>query len=1730
MTTGAMLRASVAWLLLGVAGFIGMSVAEASRAEEPPSSGPVSYYEQVRPILQAKCQGCHQPAKANGRFVMTDFEGLLAGGESGLEAIVPGAPEESYLIDQIAIFDGESIMPPNGPPLHPTEIELIAQWIAEGALDDTPARARITFDRDHPPVYDRPPVVTALDYSPDGSTLAITGFHEVLLLDAETRAIRHRLIGLSERIESLAFSPDGAMLAVTAGMPGRSGEVQVWDVAKGTLQLSVPVTYDTVYGASWSPDGRTIAFGCADKTVRALDVKTGEQVLYMGSHDDWALDTLFSQDGSHVISVGRDMTAKLTELATDRFVDNITSITPGVLKGGLLALARHPERDEIVVGGSDGEPKVYRIFRLTKRVIGDDANLIRRLPKMPGRVFDVQVSRDGTRIAAASSLDGRGQVDISGYEFDTALPDDIKKINEKVGRSAEERARLEAYRTEGVTLIASVKLPETAVYALAYSPDGQTVAAAGSDGLVRLIDPNDGAIRETFCPVPLEGTPATDGEPSMIARDDAPVTPLWMSQPDAVQIDQLSEESPIDPSRVTALDVRPEQIALTGPFATTQLVVTATLEDGSTRDVTRIVEVSQVREADTPALVAVSPTGLVTPAQDGQARLQIALGDRAVEVPAIVQGIRHPDPVDYIRDVTPVLSRLGCNQGTCHGSAKGKNGFKLSLRGYDPIFDVRALTDDHASRRVNLASPDDSLMLLKPTGGVPHVGGVLMSPGEPNYQIIRDWIAQGAPLDLSTPRVASIIVEPTNPIVPLPGDRQQMRVVATYEDGSVRDVTDQAFLTCGDTEIATPARPGLITAVRRGETPILARFEGAYAATTLTVMGDREGFQWQEPPVYNRIDELVAAKWQRMKIRPSDLCTDAEFVRRATLDLTGLPPTAEDIIAFLDDPRPSRQKRDALVDRLIGSEPFVEYWTNKWADLLQVNSKFLGVEGAEQFRNWIRQQVEENRPYDQFAREILTATGSNRENPAASYYKILRQPVDIMENTTHLFLGVRFNCNKCHDHPFERWTQDQYYETSAYFAQVGFKPDPASGDRRIGGTAVEGAKPLFEMVFDKADGEVIHERTGQVAPPTFPYPAEAEATEDAPRRQQLAAWITSPDNAYFASSYVNRIWAYLLGTGIMEPIDDLRAGNPPTNPELLAYLTDRFIVEGFDVRALMREICTSRTYQLSVETNVWNEDDRLNFSHATPKRLPAEVLFDAIHIVTGADPKIPGVPAGTRAAELPDSGIDLPSGFLATFGRPSRESSCECERSNDMQLGPIMALVSGPTLAKAISQPDNALASLVEETSEDRDLIDQLFLRILNRHATSQELDACLELFPRIEGDHQTLLEQVAERQAEVDAARPALEAQREQAIAEAETALETYEAEIQPRIEQEERKREKRIAQREAELAAYEANDLLARLNDWEADHRSDVAWTPVVASALSTTNGATLQQRDDFSIVATGDQKSKGLYTIDVDGQPGVKVGRTPSKITAIRLEVLTDAELPRNGPGRAGDGNFVLTELVVQAEVPGRDRVPLKLVEARADFSQNNFDVAQAIDGNINNGGRGWAVSPRTGAIHWATFRLAEPLEVAPGTTITFQLHHKFNRKEFGLGRFRISLTDHPDPGLGLPEPLDRIVDTPSDQRTDEQRETLLTYWRAMDDQFRTRRDALAQARKPLPDDPELVRLRDRLEKVRQPIPDDRLLAQLRNALEQSTGQLATRRLTAAQDIAWALINSPAFLFNH
>ena len=1698
-------------------------------AEEPaepdaPSNLAVSFTNDVEPIFSQHCYGCHQGAKQLGSYLMTDFDSMLKGGETAQTAVVPGKPDASYLIQQITPVDGHAEMPDEPfSPLNETELEIIRNWILQGAKNDSVADEGPKYTPDNPPVYIGQPSLASIDVSPDGRKIAAAGFHEVIILDSSTGKRISRLVGMSPRINTVRFSPDGKRLAAVGGTPAVRGEVQIWDIETSELNLSRSVTYDALCGASWSPDGSKLAFGATDNVVRAIDTSSGEQILFQGAHNDWVRDTAFTPDGKHVISVARDMSCKLTEVETERFIDNITSITPGALSGGLSSVKAHPERNEIFVGGADGIAKVYRVFRQTARKIGDDANLVRKFPALPGRISSVSINSDATRLAAAATLDGKSEIRVWKYDFSSEISPELKKIQAKrvADRNADEKKQLENHLNSKITELSKFSIDNAAVFAIAFGKDDALLIAA-ADGKIRRLDV-DGKLTGTF-----DVSKVADDAKLATSRFNAKT---WQTK---LEIQTKTNPSSVDTTlddttqdaqtqEVAKLLISPSQIKLNSPYAYTQLVITAVMNDDSTRDITRTANIK------IPSWATITPRGILRAAGNGTGRIAISYGGLTSKIDMIAKGITPEETgaadhgaVDFIRDVGPILSRLGCNQGTCHGAQKGKNGFKLSLRGYDPVYDLRALTDDLAARRINPASPDESLMLRKPLGLSPHQGGVLMAKGDPYHTVLQRWIADGSQLNLDSPRVTRIEIFPINPVVQRTDAEQQVRVIAHYENGDQRDVTQEAFIESGNTETASVDKNGLLSAIRRGEAAILARYEGAYAATTLTVMGERDGYKTVSVEQWSDIDRLVSDKWQRVKVIPSGMCDDSTFLRRVHLDLTGLPPSSEHVRSFLADETPTREKRARVIDDLIGSEPYVDYWTNKWADLLQVNRKFLGVEGSTKFRDWIRTAIAENRPYNVFAEQVLTATGSNNDNPPASYFKVLRTPENTMENTTHLFLGIRFNCNKCHDHPFERWTQDQYYQMSAFFAQVGLENDPASGKRKIGGTAVEGAKPLFEKVVDRSQGEVKHPKTNAVVTPKFPFDVQHAPKPEATRREQLAAWITHSDNPYFARSYVNRLWGYMLGVGLIEPIDDIRAGNPASNPELLDYLTDSFVKSGFNVAEMHRAICNSRTYQLSIKTNALNEDDSLNYSHALPRRLPAEVIFDAVHTLTGAVSNIPGMPKGTRATAITDSGVKLADGFLQNLGRPARESACECERSYDLQLGPVMALVSGPTVGSAIADPKNVLEKIVAEHPDDNDLAEEIFIRALARYPKPSELKAFAAMKDIIKESHAELLGQLTIAESNWKQRRQELEKIREAKLAKLNEKIVSHTNAIKPAREKLAKEREDRINAAKAALEK-EKERIPAKLDKMANAQQKAIEWHPLSYQSGNSTNKAVLTPQPDRSIIASGDA-SKTVYT--------VTTRTTLNNITGIRLETLSDASLPSKGPGLADNGNFVVTELEVLSALsttPEKSN-KVKIASGRADFTQPSFNINQAFDGKTNDQ-RGWAISPAMGTFHWATFKFDQPLQTEGDSILTFKIHQFHNAAKHTLGRFRLSATTAVgNIPLGIAEPLAAILLTPKERRDEKTVEFLNEYVTKTDGDIRKAQEGLAAAGVAVPPDATLVALEKRKVELSQPTVDDPQLVQLRDDAKQSTQQLERIRLTAAEDLTWALINSPAFLFNH
>jgi hypothetical protein len=659
-------------------------------------------------------------------------------------------------------------------------------------------------------------------------------------------------------------------------------------------------------------------------------------------------------------------------------------------------------------------------------------------------------------------------------------------------------------------------------------------------------------------------------------------------------------------------------------------------------------------------------------------------------------------PISFKLDVMPVFMKAGCNQGSCHGAARGKDGFRLSLFGYDADGDHYRLTHEINGRRVNLALPPESLMLQKPTGQVPHTGGTRFKEDSELYQTIVRWLEAGAPQDpptVATP--VAVDLYPKNAVLDGKGSTQQMVVRAKYSDGSERDVTPLAlFLSNNDTS-AKVSPEGVVTAGERGEAFVMARFATFTVGAQVLVLPKGLQFTWPQVPENNYIDTLVNAKLKKLRMAPSDLCTDEAFLRRAYLDVIGLMPTAEEYTRFMSSTAPN--KRELLVDELLGRKEFAELWVMKWAELLQIHtSNQVSAKAMLLYYNWLQDKIAHNVPMDQMVQELLAARGGTFKNPATNYYQLETDTLKVSENVAQVFMGMRIQCAQCHNHPFDRWTMDDYYGFGAFFAQIGRKPTD---------------DPREIVVFNSGGGEVVHPVRGQPMKPKFLGGATPDvAGKD--RREVLAKWLASPENPYFATNLGNIVWAHFFGQGIINEVDDVRVSNPPSNPELLQELGKRFTDYHYDFKKLVRDICTSRTYQLAPEPNATNGGDTRNFSHAALRRIRAETLLDCISALTETKNKFPGLPLGARAVQIADGSVS--NYFLTTFGRATRETVCSCEVKLQPTLSQSLHLLNGDTTTQRIQQ-GNVVGRWLEAKKPPEGLIDELYIRCLGRKPDAKE-------------------------------------------------------------------------------------------------------------------------------------------------------------------------------------------------------------------------------------------------------------------------------------------------------------------------------------------------------------------------------------------------------------------------
>lgn len=748
-----------------------------------------------------------------------------------------------------------------------------------------------------------------------------------------------------------------------------------------------------------------------------------------------------------------------------------------------------------------------------------------------------------------------------------------------------------------------------------------------------------------------------------------------------------------EPGKLQALRIEGvrdgEPVQLAGRDAGKQLLVTGLYSSGQQRDL------SDRAAFTAPDAVGIDATGYMTARKEGEGEVRVTVEGVAASFRVRVTAFDRDLPVNFAEDVVPVLTRYGCNSGGCHGKSGGQNGFALSLLGFYPKEDYDWIRFESKGRRVLVTAPEHSLLLRKAVGQMPHGGGAKIPADSAAYRVLLRWVEQGLPYGKpDDPTAVRIEVLPRERLLPLEGS-QQLAVIAHYSDGSTRDVTRLSQFEVNDQEVAEVGENGRVRLKGRpGVVAVMARFRSLVDAFRGVVPLGVPDIALPAPA--NFIDEHVFAHLKKLGLPPSELCDDATFLRRATLDLAGRLPTTEEVEAFTKDGAANR--REKLVDRLLASEDYADWFACKWNAVLR-NKRASAKSDPKPhfaFHTWIRKNLHENVPFDRFVRAVLTARGEETENPAVTWYREVNDVFSQVEDTAQLFLGTRLGCARCHHHPLEKWSQEDYYGLASFFSLVEYKKPPPlkKGEKK----PKNAPPPPVHVVVKNGTAQLEHPRTGEKVGARVLDGKPGEFPKGTDPREHLAEWLTRPDNPYFARTLANRYWKHFLGRGLVEPEDDLRATNPPTNPALLDALAEFFTKSGYDLKKLVRTIVLSRTYQLSAVPNRWNAADRQNYSHFQPRRLPSEVLHDAIDQVTLAKTQFPGVPAGTRAVQLPDNAFD--SYFLTVFGRPAGASACECERSSDLSLTQLLHLMNSFEVLTKIHGTDARKAVQTAEAKE----------------------------------------------------------------------------------------------------------------------------------------------------------------------------------------------------------------------------------------------------------------------------------------------------------------------------------------------------------------------------------------------------------------------------------------------
>lgn len=1231
-------------------------------------------------VLKAECFSCHGETKQKGGLSLLTREAVLKGGDEGL-AVTPGRPDASKLITFLQA-GADPHMPPKKQ-LEPAQIKAIRDWVKAGlpwdqaALEDEDPLRPVALAS----LPDRYQPVVALALSPDARRLAVGRGGSLALYDL-TQTNFTALAEVSahaDAIQSLAWSHDGQRL-----VSGGFRRVRIW--SGDSLATEREITQGLsgrITALEFSPDDSMLALADGGNGrpgyVRLLDPAVASDppasMKSWRAHADTVFDLEFSRDGTRLLTAGGDQLVRVWDVTSRRELAVLEGHTAQV-----LAAAFNTNATQVVSGGADRQLKVWDIATKEKII---------SLGGPVASITSVAWPGDGASILAVT--------DAGAVLRYTQLK---SHTGEQSSASGDERRLAE--------------LPDSAL-CISSSADGTRVVAGAHDGTVRLWDAEGKMLAELPPkPMPAVGS-ATGTNPASVPRPTArPAAPV-----------------PLKPTEVVSLSIEPPELLLSADSPRHGVLVTGRTVDGFEIDLTGSVKFTASRRA--PFRNGTDEAGQVEAKSPGQGTLTARFGRHEVTLPVTVTGDRDltPPTPGFLRDVLPALNQAGCSAGGCHAKPEGQNGFKLSVFSYDPRADYAEIIKDARGRRIFPAAPDESLLLLKPLAEVPHEGGQRFARGSETHQLLDRWLRSGMPYALTNePALVRVTAFPRERRY-RKGSIQRLLVLAHYSDGSVRDVTRLAAYDSNDKEMARVDEPGRITIGHlTGQGVVVARYMGFVADAQIMVPADHRlpAEQYAALPTNNFIDRLAHEQFQRLGLFPSDQCSDAEFLRRAKLDAVGLLPTPEEVRAFAADASPD--KRRQFVARVLDDPAYADFWANQWADLLRPNPDRVGVKSVFLLDQWLRERFQANQPYDQFVREIVLTEGSNHRAGPAVIYRDRREPPELTTMFSQLFLGTRLECAKCHHHPNEKWSQDDFYQFAAFFGPLkqkgaGLSPPISAGT---------------ETFYFAPGGAVKHPVTGETMTPRAPDGPTVAADTGDPRRA-LADWMTAPENPFFARAAVNRVWAHFFGRGLVHPVDDFRTSNPCVNPQLLDALAADFVAHGYDLKHLIRTILESRTYQLSTEPNPSNLADTRNFSRAYRRRLPAEVMVDAVRDATGVPDTFAALPAGGRATQAWSYKIE--SHFLDAFGRPNSSSDCPCERDTQLSVVQTLHLMNSRTLQAKLSDPAGRVRKLAESPKSPEEIATELYLTTLSRPPSAAELTAASAAYAAQGATRQTATEDV---------------------------------------------------------------------------------------------------------------------------------------------------------------------------------------------------------------------------------------------------------------------------------------------------------------------------------------------------------------------------------------------------